>query len=87
MCVYDDGVGAEFRNFIKSSSPIQQMGRLSNVANAGEYRAEDLAAFVSGQHLLVTGVYGPRCAKKLLAYLTTKESETILIKRILFLTP
>ena len=55
VCVYDDGVGAEFRNFIKSSRPIQQMGRLSDVANAGEYRAEDLAAFVSGQHLLVTG--------------------------------
>jgi 3-oxoacyl-[acyl-carrier protein] reductase len=53
--VYSDGVGAEFRNFIKSSSPIQQMGRPSDVENAGEYRAGDLVAFVSGQHLLVTG--------------------------------
>jgi 3-oxoacyl-[acyl-carrier protein] reductase len=53
--VYGDGVSAEFRNFIKSSRPIQQMGRPSDVANVGEYCAGDLAAFVSGQHLLVTG--------------------------------
>jgi 3-oxoacyl-[acyl-carrier protein] reductase len=31
------------------------MGRPSDVSNVGEYRAGDLAAFVSGQHLLVTG--------------------------------
>jgi 3-oxoacyl-[acyl-carrier protein] reductase len=53
--VYGDGVSAEFRNFIKSFRPIQQMGRPSDVANVGEYRAGDLAAFVSGQHMLVTG--------------------------------
>jgi 3-oxoacyl-[acyl-carrier protein] reductase len=53
--VYGDGVSAEFRNFIKSFRPIQQMGRPSDVANVGEYRVGDLAAFVSWQHLLVTG--------------------------------
>ena len=33
------------------------MARSSDVANVGEYRGGDLAAFVSGggQHLLVTG--------------------------------
>jgi 3-oxoacyl-[acyl-carrier protein] reductase len=53
--VYGDGVSAEFRNFIKSFRPIQQMGRPSDVANVVEYLAVDLAAFVSGQHLLVIG--------------------------------
>jgi len=31
------------------------MERPSDVANVGEYSAGDLAAFVSWQHLLVTG--------------------------------
>jgi 3-oxoacyl-[acyl-carrier protein] reductase len=31
------------------------MGTLDDVANAAEYLASDLAAFVSGQHLLVSG--------------------------------
>jgi len=31
--VYGDGVSAEFRNFIKSFRPIQQMRRPSDVAN------------------------------------------------------
>ena len=53
--VYGDGVSAELRNFIKSFRPIQRMGRPSDVANVGEYREGNLAAFVSGQHLLVTG--------------------------------
>jgi 3-oxoacyl-[acyl-carrier protein] reductase len=46
---------AEFRNFIKSFRPMQRMGTPSDVANVAEYLAGDLAAFVSGQHLLVTG--------------------------------
>jgi NAD(P)-dependent dehydrogenase (short-subunit alcohol dehydrogenase family) len=50
-----NGGGAEFRNFIKSFRPMQRMGTPSDVANVGEYRAGDLAAFVSGQHLVVTG--------------------------------
>jgi 3-oxoacyl-[acyl-carrier protein] reductase len=31
------------------------MGTVDDVANAAEYLASDLAGFVSGQHLLVTG--------------------------------
>jgi 3-oxoacyl-[acyl-carrier protein] reductase len=31
------------------------MGTLEDVANDAEFLASDLAAFVSGQHLLITG--------------------------------
>jgi 3-oxoacyl-[acyl-carrier protein] reductase len=31
------------------------MGKAEDVANAAEYLASDLAGFVSGQHLLVSG--------------------------------
>jgi NAD(P)-dependent dehydrogenase (short-subunit alcohol dehydrogenase family) len=31
------------------------MGTMSDVANAAEYLASDLSAFVSGQHLMVSG--------------------------------
>ena len=37
------------------SSSLQRMGTPNDVANVAEYLAGDLAAFVSGQHLLVTG--------------------------------
>ena len=53
--IYGDGVKAEFREFIKSFRPMQRMGTPDDVANAAEHLAGDLAAFVSGQHLLVTG--------------------------------
>jgi 3-oxoacyl-[acyl-carrier protein] reductase len=53
--IYGDGVSADFRNFIKSFRPMQRIGTPNDVANAAEYLAGDLAAFVSGQHLLVTG--------------------------------
>jgi 3-oxoacyl-[acyl-carrier protein] reductase len=53
--VYGDGVSTDFRNFIKSFRPMQRMGTSSDVANAAEYLAGDMAAFMSGQHLLVTG--------------------------------
>lgn len=53
--VHSDGFSAESRNFIKSFRPTQRMGTPNDVANAAEYLAGDLAAFVSGQHLLVTG--------------------------------
>jgi hypothetical protein len=38
------------------------MGTPNNVSDAAEYFAGDLAAFVSGQHLFVTGVHQPRVA-------------------------
>ena len=34
---------------------MQHMGTPNDVSNAAEYLAGNLAAFVSGQHLLVTG--------------------------------
>jgi 3-oxoacyl-[acyl-carrier protein] reductase len=34
---------------------MQRMGTPDDVANVAEHLAGDLAAFVSGQHLLVTG--------------------------------
>ena len=49
------GVSADLRNFIKSFRPTQRLGTPNDVANAAEYLAGDLAAFVSGPHLLVTG--------------------------------
>lgn len=36
---------------------MQRMGTRNDVANAAEHLAGDRAAFVSGQHLLVTGVH------------------------------
>jgi 3-oxoacyl-[acyl-carrier protein] reductase len=53
--VFSAGVDAEFRDFIKSFRPMQRMGTMDDVANAAEYLAGDLSAFVSGQHLLVSG--------------------------------
>ena len=50
-----DGVNPEFREFIKSFRPMQRMGTPDDVANVAEYLAGDLASFISGQHLLVTG--------------------------------
>jgi len=44
-----------FREFIKSFRPLGGMGTLEDVANAAENLARDLAAFVSGQHLLIGG--------------------------------
>jgi 3-oxoacyl-[acyl-carrier protein] reductase len=34
---------------------MQRMGTLEDVANEAEYLASDLSAFVSGQHLLISG--------------------------------
>jgi 3-oxoacyl-[acyl-carrier protein] reductase len=49
--VYGDSVKPEFREFIKSFRPMQCMGSVDAVANAAEYLAGDLAAFVSGQFI------------------------------------
>ena len=53
--IFTSEVSTDFRNFIKTFRPMQRMGTLEDVANAAEYLASDLAGFVSGQHLLVTG--------------------------------
>lgn len=40
---------------MKTFDPMQRMGTPSDIANVAEYLAGDLAAFVSGQHMLVAG--------------------------------
>jgi len=53
--IFTGEVKPEFLAFIRSFRPMQRMGTVDDVANAAEYLASDLAGFVSGQHLLVTG--------------------------------
>jgi 3-oxoacyl-[acyl-carrier protein] reductase len=53
--VYTTGASDRVREFVRSTRPIARMGALDDVANAAEYLASDLAGFVSGQHLLLTG--------------------------------
>lgn len=53
--VFTDSVDQKFRDYVESSRPMGRMGRVEDVANAAEYLASDLAAFVSGQHLLLSG--------------------------------
>jgi 3-oxoacyl-[acyl-carrier protein] reductase len=53
--IFTNEVKPEFLAFIRSFRPMQRMGTVDDVANAAEYLASELAGFVSGQHLLVTG--------------------------------
>jgi 3-oxoacyl-[acyl-carrier protein] reductase len=53
--VYTEGASEQVMQFVRSFRPIQRMGTLDDVANAAEYLASDLAGFISGQHLLVSG--------------------------------
>jgi 3-oxoacyl-[acyl-carrier protein] reductase len=53
--IFSDEVKPEFMEFIRSFRPMPRMGTVDDVANVAEYLASDLAGFVSGQHLLVTG--------------------------------
>jgi 3-oxoacyl-[acyl-carrier protein] reductase len=48
-------VRPQARDFIKNYNPMQRMATLEDVANAAEYLAGDLSAYVSGQHLLLSG--------------------------------
>ena len=49
------GVRAELQAQLNRMRPIQRMGTLADTADAAEYLASDLAGFVSGQHLLLSG--------------------------------
>jgi 3-oxoacyl-[acyl-carrier protein] reductase len=40
---------------LPGAGPIARRGTLDDIANAAEYLAIDLAGFVSGQHLLISG--------------------------------
>jgi 3-oxoacyl-[acyl-carrier protein] reductase len=53
--IFTNEVKPEFLAFIRSFRPMPRMGTVDDVANAAEYLASELAGFVSGQHLLVTG--------------------------------
>ena len=53
--VFTDGANAHIHDWVKSFRPMKRMGTVEDVANAAEYLASDLAAFVSGQHLMLSG--------------------------------
>jgi 3-oxoacyl-[acyl-carrier protein] reductase len=53
--VFTDAVPPEMREFVRSFRPMGRMGDVEDVADAPEYLADDLAGFVSGQHLVVGG--------------------------------
>jgi 3-oxoacyl-[acyl-carrier protein] reductase len=50
-----DGVRPQADEFIRTFNPMGRAGTVGDVADAAEYFAGDLSAFVSGQHLLVSG--------------------------------
>jgi 3-oxoacyl-[acyl-carrier protein] reductase len=52
---FTEGVTDQVLEFVGSFRPMARMGTLEDVANAAEYLASDLAGFVSGQHLLLSG--------------------------------
>jgi len=45
----------EIADFIKNFMPMNRIGTVEDSANAAEFLASDLASFVSGQHLLLSG--------------------------------
>jgi 3-oxoacyl-[acyl-carrier protein] reductase len=45
----------EIREFVSNFCPMGRMGRPEDVADVAEFFASELSAFVSGQHLLVSG--------------------------------
>ena len=53
--VYTSGASEEVMQFVRSFRPIRRMGTLDDVTNAAEYLVSDLAGFISGQHLLLSG--------------------------------
>jgi 3-oxoacyl-[acyl-carrier protein] reductase len=53
--VFTAGVTDQVLEFVHSFRPMARMGTPADVANAAEYLASDLADFVSGQHLLLSG--------------------------------
>jgi 3-oxoacyl-[acyl-carrier protein] reductase len=53
--VFTGGVPEDVVQFIQSIRPIKRMGTVDDVADAAEYLAGNLAGFVSGQHLLISG--------------------------------
>jgi 3-oxoacyl-[acyl-carrier protein] reductase len=50
-----DELRPQAREFVRTFNPMRRAGTLVDVADAAEFLAGDLSAFVSGQHLLLTG--------------------------------
>jgi len=48
-------VRPQAREFIQAFNPMQRAGTVQDVADAAEYLASDLSAFVSGQQLKLSG--------------------------------
>ena len=53
--VFTHGASSQVREFVRGFRPIARVGTVEDVADAAEYLASDLASFVSGQHLLLSG--------------------------------
>jgi 3-oxoacyl-[acyl-carrier protein] reductase len=53
--VFTGGVPEDVAQLIESIRPIKRMGTVDDVADAAQYLASNLAGFVSGQHLLISG--------------------------------
>ena len=53
--VFVGGADESIVEWVKSFRPMKRMGTVEDVANAVEYLTSDLAGFVSGQHLLLSG--------------------------------
>ncbi len=53
--VFTNGANAHIEEWVKTFRPMKRMGTVEDVADAAEYFAGDLAAFVSGQHLMLSG--------------------------------
>jgi 3-oxoacyl-[acyl-carrier protein] reductase len=53
--VFTHGASDQVREFVREFRAMARMGTAEDVADAAEYLASDLASFVSGQHLLLSG--------------------------------
>jgi 3-oxoacyl-[acyl-carrier protein] reductase len=53
--VYTGGASKEVLDWVAGFRPMPRLATVEDVANAAEYLASDLSAFVSGQHLLLAG--------------------------------
>jgi 3-oxoacyl-[acyl-carrier protein] reductase len=53
--VFTGGATTQVREWVESFRPMKRMGTVADVADAAEYFASDLSAFVSGQHSLLSG--------------------------------
>jgi 3-oxoacyl-[acyl-carrier protein] reductase len=53
--VFTGGANSHVEDWVKEFRPMKRMGTVDDVADAAEYFASPLSAFVSGQHLMLSG--------------------------------